>query len=292
MKIVYLILAHNLPQQLARLVNILNNKDSHFFIHFDGRSKVPMEEVKQWLFSSPNVHFVPRRHKCRWGQFSLVRATMTCIETLLTSGIEFDYVFLLSGQDYPIKNLSYIESFLKKNQGKQFITWFSLEQENELTHQSGPFQSMKRIENLHLFFRSRSIHLPIKRKFPNNFSPYGGSQWWTLSRDCINWLAKFTRENPDFVNFFKYTFIPDELFFQSIIMNSSFKEDTVNNNLRYVDFTRANPNPPAILGTEDFEFLSNGTNALFARKFNIKRDSKILDLIDHKILNSPGLNTL
>lgn len=292
MKIVYLILAHKQPEQLARLVNALNNKNSHFFIHFDGRSKVPMVEVEKWLSSFSNVHLLPKRYKCQWGQFSIVRATVSCIEALVTSGIEFDYVFLLSGQDYPIKNLSHIESFLDKNQGKQFITWFSLEQENEWTHQGGPFQSMKRIEDLHVFIRSRSIHLPIKRKFPNNFSPYGGSQWWTLSRDCINWIIKFIRENPGFINYFKYTFIPDELFFQSIIMNSSFKKNTVNNNLRYVDFTRANPNPPAILGTEDFEFLLNGTNALFARKFDIKRDSKILDLIDQKILNSPGLNTL
>ncbi|AFY35649.1 beta-1,6-N-acetylglucosaminyltransferase [Calothrix sp. PCC 7507] len=292
MKIAYLMLAHKLPEQLARLVNALNNEESHFFIHLDARATTLLEESKKCLSSFENVHFVPKRYKCRWGQFSIVRGTISCLETLVTSGIEFDYVFLLSGQDYPIKSISHIESFLEKNRGKQFINCFSLEEENEWSDHPPPFEPISRAKDLHLFFRSRVIHLPIRRKFPNNFSPYGGSQWWTLSRDCINWMTKFMRDNPGFVNYFKYTFIPDELFFHSMIMNSPFKEDIIDNSLRYVDFTRANPTRPAVLGVEDFEFLQNGTSALFARKFDISRDSKILDLIDEKIINAPRFNCL
>ncbi len=292
MKIAYLILAHKLPEQLVRLVNALNNKNSHFFIHLDARPKLLLKESEKYFSSFSNVHFVPKRYKCRWGQFSIVRGTISCIETLVTSGIEFDYVFLLSGQDYPIKSISHIESFLEINTGKQFINCFPLDQKNEWSDNEPPFEPMSRIENLHLFFRSRVIHIPIKRKLPNNFSPYGGSQWWTLSGKCINWIAKFIKENPDFINYFKYTLIPDELFFQTMIMNSPFKEDIIDNSLTYVDFTRANPTPPVVLGVEDFEFLQNGTSALLARKFDLTRGSKIFDLIDEKILNSPELNLL
>ena len=146
---------------------------------------------------------------------------------------------------------------------------------------------MRRVENLHLAFRSRWIHVAVKRKLPNKFLLYGGSQWWTLSSDCIEWVVNFIKDNPRLVNYFRYTFIPDELFFHTIIMNSPFKDSVMNENLRYIDFSRGNPNPPAVLHSEDFDDLPNDSNMLFARKFDIQRDSKILDLIDQKIINSP-----
>lgn len=291
MKLAYLILAHKLPEQLTRLVNTLNNETSHFFIHIDKRAEAVYSEAQRQLAAFPNVQFVSKRYSCRWGQFSIVNATIASLEMLVKSGADFEAVFLLSGQDYPIKHQSYIDSFLAHHPGQQFIDWFPLDQPNKWTNQGGPYQAMRRVENWHFAFRSKWIHLPLQRKLPNGFLPYGGSQWWTLTRDCVEWIVDFVTNNPEFLHFFRYTFIPDELFFQTLLLNSPFRKEVVNDGLRYVDFSRANPTPPAVLLKQDFEFLRNGTDALFARKFDMNRDSEILDLIDREILNSPDWQT-
>jgi hypothetical protein len=57
----------------------------------------------------------------------------------------------------------------------------------------------------------------------------------------------------------------------------------VNDNLRYIDWEKANPTPPATLMVEDFENLRQSA-ALYARKFDLDRDAEIFDLIDRTML--------
>ena len=44
--------------------------------------------------------------------------------------------------------------------------------------------------------------------------------------------------NPDYVRFFEHVFVPDELFFQTIIMNSPLRDTVENDDLRYLDWSR------------------------------------------------------
>jgi hypothetical protein len=92
------------------------------------------------------------------------------------------------------------------------------------------------------------------------------------------------QHNPAFVNFFKYVDIPDEMFFQTIILNSPFKESVINDNLVYIDWENPNPSYPRTFVKTDFEILVSSSK-LFARKFDVSRDADILDMIDQKILN-------
>jgi hypothetical protein len=67
-----------------------------------------------------NVTFL-KRHKCYWGDFGHVRATLEGIAYLFNNEIEFDYLILLTGQDYPIKPNREIETLLRRSNGKQFM---------------------------------------------------------------------------------------------------------------------------------------------------------------------------
>ena len=66
-------------------------------------------------------------------------------------------------------------------------------------------------------------------------------------------------------------------------MNSEFMHSTVNDNLRYIDWSEQAANPK-ILTELDFESLKNA-NSFFARKFDTEKDSEILDMIDEKLLD-------
>jgi hypothetical protein len=97
-------------------------------------------------------------------------------------------------------------------------------------------------------------------------------------------------QNRRFVNFFKYVFIPDEIFFQTIILNSPFKENVIDNDLRCIDWSGRGGFRPTIWCKDDLEELSKSA-ALFARKFDTNVDPDILDLIDQKILNQSYIKT-
>jgi len=140
-----------------------------------------------------------------------------------------------------------------------------------------------RLNRTIISFRSKVLMLPIKRKVPFDYVVYGGSFWWNLNRDCIRHMAAFLKERPEFTRFAKYLFLPDEMFFNTILANSPLRHTLVSSDLRYIDWEKHNPVPPAILTMEDFEALQDSP-ALFARKFDMHRDSEIFDKIDGELL--------
>lgn len=303
MKLAYIILAHKNPEQLTRLIARLNTETASFFVHIDQATNEDTyaQMVKQLSFL-PNVYFLKRYHTY-WGSFNLVKATFEGIKEIFKIPVDFDYVMFLSGQDYPIKSNAQIEQFLSKNLGKEFIEYNPLPYEN-WTDPNFTI-NVDRIENwfingklvkhdsialpknaslkLRVFLTlcswlMRLNILPRKRKFPEGFQPFCGSAFWCLSRNCAEYINNFIQQNPAFINFFKFAGITDEVFFQTVILNSPFKEQVINDDLKYVVWPG-----PAILGKNDLENLKNSSD-LFARKFDPSIDAEVLDLIDQKIL--------
>jgi hypothetical protein len=76
--------------------------------------------------------------------------------------------------------------------------------------------------------------------------------------------------------------VPDEIFFQTILMNSPHAENIINDDLRYLDWKDRNSGSPAVLSKTDLSNLLV-SQKLFARKFDVKVEPKILDLIDQLI---------
>ncbi|WP_442939850.1 beta-1,6-N-acetylglucosaminyltransferase [Nostoc sp.] len=74
-----------------------------------------------------------------------------------------------------------------------------------------------------------------KRKLPEGFAIYGGSQFWCLTGECIKWINIFVKQNPKFVKRFNYTYCTDEVFCQTLVLNSPFKDKVINDNLKYID---------------------------------------------------------
>ena len=283
MRIIYIISAYKHPEQLTRLVHKLNTDASSFFVHVDKKTD---DRVYRQMISGlnhlPNVHFV-KRHKCYWGDFGHVAATLEGIDEIFNTGVNFDYAILLTGQDYPIKSNYHIDAFFQEHAGALFLEHFSLPRDAWQNH------GLDRIETWHLRLFNRHFRfppgrdLPFKRKFPRGFKPFGGSSYWCLSRECIEYIHIFTKQNARFVNFFKYVDIPDEIFFQTIILNSHFAKRVVNDDLRYVDWKDLNSGSPAILCKKDFEVIALSSK-LFARKFDMTIDADVLDMIDERLV--------
>ena len=279
-RIAYVILAHQLPEQLARLVRRLNSPGALFLVHINRRSDDAIYRAAQaGLADLDNVVFL-RRHKLYWGGFGHVRATLEGLDELDARAAQFDYVALLTGQDYPIKPVSLIERTLADSGGRSFMAYDRLP--------GGLADGMERITYWHSrrigVPRGWHLKLPIRRRFPQGLVPYGGSSYWWLSRAAAEYVRRFVVEQPAAYRFFKHVDVPDEIFFHTVLMNSPLRDAVVNDELRYVDWTREPL--PAIFGAGDLETLRRSPK-LMARKFDSTFDAKILDLIDSELLVEP-----
>lgn len=278
-KLAYFILCHKAPEQVIRLIKRLRDAGTVFVVHVDKRARSEVyDALKECFAGQPDVIF-SERHPCYWGRIGIVRGTISCIRKAVQLNVPFDYAFLLSGEDYPIKTNAQIRDFLSKNTGKQFIESFAWDQPNRWSDHDGPFNPVNRVFFWTLFFRSRHVQLNARRQFPLGFRPHLGSQWWCLSRDCIEYVDAFIDRNPEFVRYFNWVFIPDECFFQSILSNSPYASKIAGDGIRYADWNNPNPTYPRTLLIDDLEKL-RASSALFARKFDAHRSQELVGKLD------------
>ena len=123
--------------------------------------------------------------------------------------------------------------------------------------------------------------LAPKRKMPLNLVPVGRSQWFTITPACAGYIVDYVRQHKQVERFFKMSWAPDEMIFQTILYNSPWKKDMVNDNLVYVDWSNGGASPK-VLTMADADALDRSAK-LFARKFNPEIDTEILDHLDKTI---------
>ena len=154
------------------------------------------------------------------------------------------------------------------------------------------FYSLKTIKSLLKLIIYNKFQLIFKlfnnRKHPNNILPKGGSAWWGLPIETVNDIIIFLEANPEFLKYHKYTFNPDELFFQTIVSHiNKGKPELMGNSLTFVDWGRENSVGAPSLSIEHFNLIINQPkNILFARKFEYEEDSKILSKLDSHLIES------
>ncbi|MEG4799096.1 beta-1,6-N-acetylglucosaminyltransferase [Microcoleus sp. ARI1-B5] len=302
MKIAYIVVAHKYPEQLLRLISKLNTDDVAFFVHIDKKvDNTIYHQIFTLLKDFPNVSFI-KRYRSAWASFELVKATLEGIKSIVETGTYFDYVVNLSGQDYLIKSNEHIQSFLQENKGREFIDYVPL------PGSKWGAAGLRRVEHWHIRWNDIYLFcippvkrefkspiasllysvliwpLPKKRKFFESFPLYGGSAHWCLTGECVKWIDDFVKQNTNFVNRFNYTSCADEIFYQTLILNSPFKDKIINDDLRYMDWPYVNAYHPRNLEKKDFEKIRE-SDKLFARKFDMTVDADILDMIDEMILS-------
>jgi Core-2/I-Branching enzyme len=275
-RLAYIISAYQRLGQVARLTRRLAGDDVAVLIHVDRKTDDrAYRRLVAELADVTSATFL-ERHACHWGGFGHVRATLKGIDELRARDDPFDYAILLTGQDYPIKPISAIDAFFRAAAGQSFMSFSPLPSASW-----SPRGGLDRIEYAHVRLWGHHARSPFKRSFPAELQPYGGGAYWCLSRSCIECVAELVERRPDLVAFFRRVDIPDEIFFQTILLNSHLRDTIVNDNLRYIDWSRGRR--PAILGVGDFDALRSSSK-LFARKFDVEQDETVLDLIDAHLL--------
>ncbi len=274
--IAYLILAHRYPGQLKRLFRAIYHPANYYLVHVDKRSGVGLQtEIQDFLSSFANASLL-KSQSTLWGGYSLVDAELQGIKELLKIGSEWEFFINLSGQDFPLKSQTHIQDFLSHNIGKDFI---------KVVNQS-KFRpdTLSRIENYITESVDSILSTPIlKRPFLRGVTPHIGNQWMILSRK----FCEFVCYSPDverFKKFYRHTFIADEGFFQTVIMNTSYKGTIVNDDKRTIDWVPLGTIKlrPRDFTSKDADFLM-ASQGLFARKFDETVDAGILSILESNL---------
>ncbi len=307
----YIILAHKNPDQVKRLVKRLEYDNVYFYIHID--KSIDIKPFLEAMKGIKNINFLngKDRIKCIWADFSIVQATINCINKVLSDNRE-GYTILLSGQDYPLHPNKDIYTHFEINNGIHYISGVPLPKS---TWENG---GMDRIRNYHFQLSDRrndKIGIPsvwdinfyvhfkrynnylkklikkriipsqilIPRRYPfKKLFPYGGSQWWALPNSTLKLIIQFSFENKKIIRYFKHVHIPDEVFFSSIV-HKLIPVEYIHASATYVNWDHPGISPKTFT-IDDLELiLKQKKEYLFCRKFDTSLDDEILNKIDEEL---------
>jgi hypothetical protein len=262
-------------------VGALRTDDVEVFVHVDRRTPADaFDAMRSAVADVADVAFVPR-HDSAWGTFGHVRASLEGIRAALAAPGGIEYAQLLTGQDYPLRSTTEIARFLGGSEGRSFMEHEPLPRPGEWW--KAERGGLDRIQRWHLHVGGRHLSVRGRRRLPAGLRPFGGSAHWALSRACLEHVERFVADHPAVVRFFRFTRSPDELFFQTILLNSPLSDTIVSDDLRYTKWRPPSPHPE-VLDAADLDTLRAARgHALFARKFDADAAPETLDLVDAEV---------
>ncbi len=300
MRIAYLILAHNNPSHLGRLINALSSDSSMFFVHIDKKSKIrDFKKIQQ-----SNVFINKKRIVIYRSHFSMVSATLSLLKIAFENSQQFDRFVLLSGTDYPLHSSQYIEKFFSLNPTSEYINIIKMPADDHgkpisrlIKYKITPSKLdlvnkiMRKFMRIGIFPKERNY-----KKYLDNLIPYGGSQWWALTRDACSYILQFIEKNKSTVKFFRNTNHPEEMFFQILLGNSQFFQN-MKRNLTFTDWRPGKGWTPRWISEEHLELFGSKSlesydsfgpgELLFARKFSDDA-FRIVEALDRLIIERNG----
>lgn len=280
----YLILAHNQFELLKILIELLDDERNDLYVHID--SKVDNFDFEKFskIPKKSNIYYTDR--VCvTWGSFSQIQCEMTLLKAAVKNCTEencYAYYHFISGVDLPIKTNDEIHDFFDENAGKEFLYFSSnrplLEFENRIKYYHffrSKRNTLYKIIAQVLLIIQKVLH--VNRLKNKNIVVQKGTNWVSITDD----FAKYIVSNESFVDeTFSKSYCADEIFIQTMFVNSPFCDNlymkNCNNNqlaaARLIDWNRGNP---YVFTLSDFDEIKNPP-AMFARKFDLNKDSEIV----------------
>ena len=271
-KIAFILLCHKDPEGIIRQAERLTAAGDYVSIHFDARARrADYEMIRGALGGNRSVTFARKRHKCGWGEWSLVAATLEATRAAVDAFPSASHFYMLSGDCQPIKTAEFARQFLD-DQEVDYIESFDFFasdwiktgiKEERLVYRHW-FNERK---SKWFFYQSMAWQekLGLRRAVPEDLQMMIGSQWWCLRRRTVEWVLEFCDKRPDVMKFFRTTWIPDETFFQTIVRHVVPEREINTRTLTFLMFT--DYGMPVTFYNDHYDLLLS-QDFLFARKIS------------------------
>ncbi len=299
----YCIIAHNDPYCLQALVNMIDDDRNDIFIILDKKAnyrdflgiKTDKGRLIAILYGEQSIDM-------QWGDMSLVQAELLVFKTALQHG-PYEYLHLLSGQDLPLKAQDCIHKFFDSLAKGTNLVGFGQGELNKkyLSEKTDYYYfftgkckyPVRYIRGIFTIYRSTIVSLQkiigFKRRW--DIKLYRGYEWVSITSG----FAQFLVDSEKWI-LRKFRWVPcaDEIYKQTLIMASPYKDTVYDITLNFagktrkIDWTRGKP---YTWHDCDFEELVD-SRSLFARKFSTYTDNKIIDRLQNHIINNGKTDVL
>lgn len=268
MSLAYFVTAHKNPHQVGRLLHAIQGDGNVVVVHYDLKApSKDQEEVAEIVAGIPGARLARRPRRVEWAAWSLVQAELDGIKELLEDP-SWTHFIPLSGQCFPLVRQEAVRIFCQEHSGESYLDLFQAEEV------WGEGETTARYRRAHVRKGRGRIALPIP--LPRlGVKIYGASQWKILSREACQYLIG--PETANLRRHFQRTWVPDEAYFATALMNSPLATKTHRAQTHYIDWDC--PIPPKILCPEDLDKVE-ASQAFFARKLE---PGDLLDRLERRL---------
>lgn len=236
------------------------------------------------------------------GGASQIDAEFILLEAAVENG-PYDFYHLITGVDFPLASQNEILAFYDKHPNTQFISCRSIEgEESNYLNRIRFFYPFQEVFSRQSFWGkvSRKVGVSLQEFLHINrldsSITYGvGSAYFDITDDFARYVLSRRQWASEH---FKKTLCADEIFLQTIYLNSPFYQEDIHrykSNLadnkyikrtyldvnRAIDWTRGNP---YTFGISDKEMLLS-SHCFFARKFDERIDKEIINFLYQHLIN-------
>lgn len=282
-KLAFLVTAYHKQEQLELLLDMLGRKFGHenIFIHIDIKSSIEIADIQNNVSKSLNI---VKKYGVQWGGFNQLLSIVHLVR-MARDRRQYDFMILLSGQDMPVVDADTIVKTLSSSVGRSYIDCFQLP-DSRWNYRGGlgrvqwfwfmdlvaRFRGVQRLHKISHYLFDR---LNIRRPSSRSRVFYGGSDWWMLPGEVASFCVDQFDLDERLRACMKYSFIPTEMFFQTVIMNSRFRESVCGQTLRYIPWSNPEMGHPDNINFDHVDAIAE-SGALFARKFDLETGDAVV----------------
>lgn len=293
MKKAILVFAHKDPQYLDLFIDqLLYNTDGQtdIFIHMDKNH----DELVKEIAKREHLELIKNNIPIQWGNDSMVHALVNCFNEIVGLKRKYDYFLITTGQDILVKQG--LDEFLQDNFGKIFMEIKPVYPAQlafikhklprfmckSLGGKSDPRRILRALYWRFLstgFIPNKSINYDI-----NSVDFWCSFNWSAMPFEVLLYMTNFFIENPGFLDIYKDTYVPEDLFLGTIIMNSPYKDSIMYNGDKsftltyWKDFHHAHMINLSMDDTKEID----SSKCFFARKADLKNQLEFVKYYYHK----------
>ena len=252
---------------LSRMLTALS-RHALCFVHVDKKSGFTPEQMAR-LNALPGVRAISR-YAVNWGSVYHLHALIDLCRMALEDS-RVTHLHLISAQDFPCVSAAAFARFFEGDDRihMQFLTTADYP---ELAHRYEHYHCMHRLNYRDMSERAQNWvgridrfqdMLHIRRRLS---VPHKGLVWLSLPREAAR-HAVDAPQNRRLLRRLRYTYIPEEFFFQNAFEGTTWAEKITGDALRFSIWDEPERGMPALLDERDLPAI-DASGCVFCRKVN------------------------
>lgn len=284
MRQVFCITAYKEFDYLEYLVSNICKDGGIVFVHIDKKSS--NYDLLKRLNDMENV-FAISKYEIPWGGVQHIYAILELMNLAILKIEDNFYLHIITGQDFICKSIEQFNIFFCESNNSNYMS-LSKDPSNEFRYRKFYRNDIINYKSNFGNYLTKILYifqkiLLINRRPFQDYTMYKGLVYVSITKEFCVYVTTFLKSDEGilYIKYIKWCFIPEEFFFQTLAMNSIFKDSVVNDNKRYILWEQKHGVQPGVLDEYDYASIVE-SDCFFARKFSLNYSSKLIDILNER----------